>query len=78
MSQIIINLDDGFASEIFAYTAEHKTSFEEATKKLWQDFLSKKNHAADDGFLTVLEKTKNTWQHGDGLAYQQQLRKEWD
>lgn len=79
MSQIIINLDDQFASQVYAYTASHQTTFESMTKKLWQDFLAKKvETSSDDDFLTLLETTKGIWQHGDGLAYQEKLRAEWD
>lgn len=79
MSQIIINLDDQFASQVYAYTASHQTTFESMTKKLWQDFLAKKAETStDNDFLTLLETTKGIWQHGDGLAYQEKLRAEWD
>ena len=79
MSQIIINLDDQFASQVYAYTASHQTTFEQMTKQLWQDFLAKETETLpDDDFLTLLESTKGIWQHGDGLKYQENLRAEWE
>jgi hypothetical protein len=32
----------------------------------------------EEEFQILLEQTKGTWQHGDGLAYQIKLREEWD
>ncbi len=29
-------------------------------------------------FKDLLEKTRGTWRHGDGLEYQVRLREEWD
>ncbi|WP_315041886.1 hypothetical protein ACGTJS_03075 [Faucicola mancuniensis] len=78
MSQIIINLDDQFASEVYAYTASNHTTFESMTKKLWQDFLSQIKPTQKDDFLSQLENTQGIWQHGDGLVYQQNLRAEWE
>lgn len=79
MSQIILNIDDQFASQVYAYTSTHQTTFESMTKKLWQDFLARKTEKSnDDDFLTLLENTKGIWQQGDGLAYQENLRAEWD
>lgn len=79
MSQIIINLEDSFAKEVFSYTSQHKTSFEEITKKLWQNLLAKKTIIVEeDDFLHLLDATKGTWQQGDGLTYQENLRNEWD
>lgn len=78
MSQIIINLDDQFASQVYAYTASNHTTFESMTKKLWQDFLEQKTPLPKDDFLSQLEATKGIWQHGDGLKYQEDLRVEWE
>lgn len=40
MATFTINFDDDVHHEIMEYIAEHNTTFEEMTKKLWQDFLA--------------------------------------
>lgn len=34
--------------------------------------------ASEHEFMGVLEKTRGSWQQGDGLAWQLRLRDEWD
>ncbi|OAV25011.1 hypothetical protein [Moraxella catarrhalis] len=37
-----------------------------------------KENSDDNELFQLLEKTKGTWQHGDGLAFQDKLRTEWE
>ncbi|ULJ60586.1 hypothetical protein [Wielerella bovis] len=80
MSQLIVNIQDKVISQMFAYTAQHQVSFDEMTEKLWVEFLQKQSQkqAIDEDFLQLLDKTKGIWQHGDGLAFQEKLRSEWE
>lgn len=39
--------------------------------------IDEKEEKTDD-FLNLLTATKGLWQQGDGLAYQQALRSEWE
>lgn len=80
MSQLIVNIKDKVISQMFAYTAQHQVSFDEMTEKLWVEFLQKQSQkqSIDDDFLQLLDKTKGIWKHGDGLAFQEKLRSEWE
>lgn len=46
MSQLIVNIQDEVISQMFAYTAQHKISFDEMTQKLWVDFLNNQTQNA--------------------------------
>lgn len=80
MSQLVVNIPDKVISQMFAYTAKHDVSFDEMTEKLWVEFLQKnaKENSDDNELFQLLEKTKGTCQHGDGLAFQDKLRTEWE
>lgn len=80
MSQLVVNIPDKIISQMFAYTAKHDVSFDEMTEKLWVEFLQKnaKENSDDNELFQLLEKTKGTWQHDDGLAFQDKLRTEWE
>lgn len=80
MSQLVVNIPDKVISQMFAYTAKHDVSFDEMTEKLWVEFLQKnaKENSDDNELFQLLEKTKGTWQHSDGLAFQDKLRTEWE
>lgn len=75
MSQLVVNIPDKVISQMFAYTAKHDVSFDEMTEKLWVEFLQKnaKENSDDNELFQLLEKTKGTWQHGDGLIFQDKL-----
>lgn len=80
MSQLIVNIQDKVISQMFAYTAQHQVSFDEMTEELWVEFLQNQSQkqAIDDDFLQLLGKTKGIWKNGDGLAFQEKLRSEWE
>ncbi|OAU94459.1 hypothetical protein [Moraxella catarrhalis] len=80
MSQLVVNIPDKVISQMFAYTAKYDVSFDEMTEKLWVEFLQKnaKENSDDNKLFQLLEKTKGTWQYGDGLAFQDKLRTEWE
>lgn len=80
MSQLVVNIPDKVISQMFAYTAKYDVSFDEMTEKLWVEFLQKnvKENSGDNELFQLLEKTKGTWQHGDGLAFQDKLWTEWE
>jgi len=40
--------------------------------------IDEKEDKIIDDFQQLLNATKGIWQHGDGLAYQQALRSEWE
>lgn len=80
MSQLVVNIQDKVISQMFAYTAKHKVSFDEMTEKLWVDFLQKNanENSNDDTFFQLLDNTKGIWKNGDGLEFQEKLRAEWE
>ncbi|MGH3087422.1 MAG: hypothetical protein ACRDSJ_08905 [Rubrobacteraceae bacterium] len=39
---------------------------------------AEESEAGKSRFKDLLEKTRGTWKHGDGLEYQIRLREEWD
>lgn len=92
MSEITLHLDDVLADKLQAYL--HKTNADKITELMLRDFLdaesdqvampvqtickAEKTETEKAEFMRLLEATKGTWKHGDGLEYQLNIRSEWD
>lgn len=42
-----------------------------------REAIRRMRHEEDESFDALLERTRGNWRHGDGLAYQRRLRRQW-
>ena len=42
-----------------------------------REAIHRMRHEEEESFDALLERTRGKWRHGDGLAYQRRLRREW-
>ncbi|OPX18965.1 MAG: hypothetical protein BZ151_11780 [Desulfobacca sp. 4484_104] len=73
--RIIITLSEADKRWLDGYAQAHKISVSEAVRK---GLAILRRQGSQDTYSQLVEKTKGIWHQGDGLAYQQALRSEWD
>lgn len=71
--QQIVTLSDELVDQILNYLPTK--NLDDLLNLLLQDYLKK---CQEDDFECLLNKTKGTWQQGDGLNYQIKNRDNWD
>lgn len=47
-------------------------------ERLLEGLEAKEPETGGSGYRELLEKTRGSWKHGDGLEYQIRIREEWD
>ncbi|MFW6011069.1 MAG: hypothetical protein ACOC8Q_00995 [Desulfosalsimonas sp.] len=71
----IITLSESNKTWLEAYSSAHGISMAEAIRR-GISRLKQDEHSAL--YQQLLEKTRGKWRQGDGLAYQQSMREEWE
>jgi Mor family transcriptional regulator len=73
--RIIISIPDEDKLWLEGYSKVHQISVAEAIRQ-GIDQLKKANR--QQTYRQLVEKTRGVWKKGDGLAYQEKLRAEWE
>jgi len=71
----IITLPEEDKVWLESYSKAHKVSVAEAIRR---GIKQLKNAMAESTYGTLVQNTRGVWEKGDGLAFQKEIRSEWE
>lgn len=78
MTKTLVNLDPSDKAWLDREAKRRRLPMTELVRQAVQVFRSREERANRPTLAEALVRTSGIWKHGDGLAYQQRLRSEWD
>ena len=73
----VISLDDEQKAWLDRQAALRRVSMASLIRQAVSEFQVREQRASTASFQEVLKQTAGIWQAGDGLEYQERIRKEW-
>ncbi len=78
MLRIVVSLDENDKSWLKRIAKRQHLSIASIIRRAIDNYRNELERQKEPAMDQLLQQTKGIWQHGDGLAYQQKLRDEWD
>lgn len=78
MSQTLLDLNEQDQRWLTEQAKAEHLPMAEIVSRVIQYYRDHARQEAKTDFDGLLENTRGIWRHGDGLAFQQRLRGEWD
>ena len=77
MPRTIISLDEEHKAWLDQQSALRRVPMTELVRQAVREFRIREQHRSKPSLQEVLERTAGIWRAGDGLKYQERIRKEW-
>ena len=77
MPRTVVNLDEENKAWLDQQAALRGVPMTELVRQAVREFRIREERVSKPSFPDTLKRTAGIWRAGDGLAYQQRLRKEW-
>jgi predicted transcriptional regulator len=78
MAKTLINLDPDDKNWLDQEARRRRVPMTELVRQAVRGFRAREESAAQPTLIEALTRTAGLWRRGDGLAWQTQLRREWD
>lgn len=78
MIRILINIEKSEKQWLMKRAEKENISSAELIRRAIALYRSQNQYSQGKSLNKLLQKTKGTWQHGDGLEHQSKLRNEWE
>lgn len=78
MVRTVISLDDDEKAWLDAKARHDNVPMTAVVREAIRQYRVREQGTPDPQFQQLLRKTRGTWKHGDGLAFQRRLRGEWE
>ena len=77
MARTLVNLDDDNKAWLDRQAALRGVPMTELVRQAVRDFRIREERVSRPAFRDTLKRTAGIWRAGDGLAFQERLRREW-
>ncbi len=78
MSRTIVSLPDEDKTWLARQASAQRVPMSELVRRAVREYRERHGNGQSRRLSELLESTRGSWKHGDGLRYQSNTRKEWE